>query len=260
VYGLKEDVPVEVYEAFVTASSQCLSCVDETDVEVLVSTADESKMSPTECKRSGCWCCTYSWCQKSDGSNWCPEQCHDIYSQCSSSSRRLTGEDDGNPYFLNYEMNVCMDDVTPLNPAATSYVDHTQMLADFESELASCYADRGGFMDTWSSLCANSGIDLSQMTRDDGGESTIMFGSTGFDSDSAVVTTYTSDESHRSTSHMIFYAALGFVTVSAFAVFGAAVVVKQLNKRKDEEHDQAAKWVSEMANVETANPVASSDL
>jgi hypothetical protein len=261
VYGLMDDAPAEVYEAFVAASTKCLSCVENNEVEVLSSTADESKLSANQCKWAGCWCCTRDWCQRDDGTNYCPEQCHDLYGECAVTQRRLTGEDDGNnPYFVNYEMNVCMDDVTPLNPSATNYVDHSQMLADFESELATCYADRGGFLDTWSSLCADSGIDLSLMARDDKGTETIMFGATGLDSAGARVTTYTSDESHRSTSHMIFYSALGFVTVSAFAVMGTAVVIKMLNKRQEEEQEQAAKWVAEMANEETVNPLSATEL
>jgi hypothetical protein len=256
VHGLKDDVPVEVYEAFVTASSQCLSCVEKTDVEVLTETADESTMSLAQCRRAGCWCCLQTWCQRNDGSNYCPEQCYDDFPKCDSSSRRLTGEDDGNPYFINYELDVCMDVMTPLDTSSSSYVDHTQMLEDFEKELATCYEDKDTFLNSWSSLCADSGIDLSLMARTEGDSRTITFGSTGIDMENAVMTTYSSDDSHRSTSHMIFYSALGFVTLSAFAVIGTAVVVKVLNKRKEAEKEQEAKWVSEMVNVDTANPVA----
>ena len=258
VFGLKDEVPVEVYEAFVTASSQCLSCVDETDVKALTETADESNMPLWEC-RLKCWCCEEEWCQFSDGSNWCPQQCYDDFGQCAPESRRLTGEDDGNPYFINYDLNVCMEDITPQDSATISYVDHTEMLADLERELATCYEDKDAFLDSWSSLCADSGIDLSLMARQEGEPKTILFGANGLDSEHAVVTTYSSDESHQSTSHMIFYSALGFVAVSAFAVVGTAVVVKVLNKRRAADEEQAAQWVSEMATAtaETANPLSS---
>jgi hypothetical protein len=119
-----------------------------------------------------------------------------------------------------------------------------------------CYEDRETFMNSWSSLCAESGIDLSLMARQSGDTSRILFGVGYIDSESAKVTTYSSDDSHRSTSHMIFYSALGFVMISAFGVVGTAVVVKLLNKRKEEEDEQAAKWVSEMGSVDVANPVS----
>lgn len=258
VFGLKDDVPVEVYEAFVTASSQCLSCVEDSDVKILGGgTGDGSKLSRRQCKNRGCSCCDKWWCQHSDGSNWCPEQCLDRFPKCKDERRRLTGQDDGtNPYFVNYELDVCMDDISPLETTTSSYVDYNDMLIVMESDLATCYDDKEVFLDSWSSLCTQSGIDLSLMARTEGDTSTIMFGATGFDAENAVVTTYTSDESHRSTSHMIFYSALGFVTLSAFAIIGTALVVRVLNKRKEEEAAQAAQWVSEMATVETVNPIS----
>jgi hypothetical protein len=161
---------------------------------------------------------------------------------------------------VDFNINVCVADVTPLNPSASHYLDYAQMLTDFESELQECYADSEGFLDSWSSLCADSGIDLSLMARtEEGGSPKLLFGMQGVDSAGARVTTYSSDESHRSTSHMIFYSALGFVAVSAFAVFGTAVVVKLINKRQEEEQEQSAKWVAEMATVDTANPLSPSD-
>jgi hypothetical protein len=57
---------------------------------------------------------------------------------------------------------------------------------------------------------------------------------------------------------MMFYSALGFVTVSAFAVFGTALVVQVLRKRREADEEQAAKWVSELTTVETTNPIAPS--
>ena len=264
VFGLKDEVPVEVYEAFVTASSQCLSCVDKTDVNVLKnpqprSKTGDNKVSLPDCKKSGCWCCQEYWCSIAYGTNYCPSSCSEHYPQCFAERRQLTdGFDDDTdnsnyPYFVNYELNVCMEDITPLDPSATSYVDHTEMLADLERELATCYEDKDAFLDSWSSLCADSGIDLSLMARQEGEPKTILFGANGLDSEHAVVTTYSSDESHQSTSHMIFYSALGFVAVSAFAVVGTAVVVKVLNKRRAAGEEQAAQWVSEMTNVETSN-------
>ena len=261
VSGLKDDVPVEVIEAFVTASSQCLSCVESSGVVSLGGTSDESTYSYSEC-RAVCWCCTEWWCQKSDGSNYCPAQCHDDFAYCADDSRRiLQGEEESSPpTFMNFDIDVCMDDMSPLDGAQTSYVDYDGMLADFQAELETCYGDRDAFMSTWSDLCSESGIDLSLMARS-ARSGTILLGVPGLDSENVEVTTYSSDDSHRSTSHMMFYSALGFVTLSAFAVVGTAVVVKVLNKRREAAAAQEAQWVSEMAMAEdeppTANPVNS---
>jgi hypothetical protein len=259
VYGLKDDVPVEVIEAFVTASSQCLACVDSSDVEAKTETADESVLSYNECMWY-CWCCTEFWCQDWEGNNFCPEQCYDDFATCAPSERRvLFGEDEttADPTFMNFEIDVCMDDMTPLDGSQSSYVDYDRMLDDFLDELTACYADRDAFMTTWSDLCSESGIDLSLMARASGarGTDTIILGAPGLDTEHAEVTTYSSDDSHRSSSLMIFYSALGFVALSAFAVVGTAVVVKVLNKRKEEEAAQEAQWVSEMTAADTSNPV-----
>jgi hypothetical protein len=265
ISGLQDDIPVEVFETFVTASTQCLSCVDKSDVVVL-STGDETELTYNQCRFRGCWCCTQSWCQKSDGSNFCPTQCYDDFAQCAPSDegrRLLMGDgaeriltDTVEPHVLSFEIDVCMDDITPLSSSTASYTDYKQMLADFKSELDTCYSNRDAFMSSWSSLAADAGIDLSLLAREGGGSSTILFSAAGLDGEHATLTTSVSDESHRSTSNMMFYSALGFVTLSAFAVFGTAVVVRVLNKRKAEEEAQAAQWVSELTSQETANPVS----
>jgi hypothetical protein len=160
--------------------------------------------------------------------------------------------------FFDFNINVCMDDVTPLDPNTNYYTHYERMLQDFQTELQECYEDRETFLESWSSLAADSGIDLSLMARDDAGKSNILFGMNDLDTTNAAVTSYDSSGSHRSTSHMMFYSALGFVTVSAFAVFGTALVVQVLRKRREADEEQAAKWVSELTTVETTNPIAPS--
>lgn len=158
---------------------------------------------------------------------------------------------------VSFEVDVCMDDITPLSSSSSSYTDYNQMLEDFDTELSACYADRDAFLSTWSSLAADEGIDLSMMARHNDGTQRIVFSDMGLDIEHATVTTYSSDENHRSNSNIMFYSALGFVTLSAFAVFGTAVVVRVLNNRKTRQEEQAAVWVSELTSHETTNPVSS---
>lgn len=272
ISGLIDDVPDEVYEAFVIASTECLQCVDESSVEMLSRTRGGSGhggCSANKCKGCGkqseTWmtcrsCCGECRCMGCDynlgpGANRkCDDCCDDGRRMLRAEAAEQSTEDD-----VNFNINVCMDNVNPLDSTSSQYLDHTQMLSDFETELEACYADTERFMASWSSLCADSGIDLSLMARrDSDGSSTIMFGSTDFDSENAVVSTSSSDDTHRSTSHVMFYSALGFVALSAFAVVGTAVVVKVLNKRKAAEEEQAALWVSEMASVVPVDATTSS--
>jgi hypothetical protein len=245
VYGLKDDMPVEVFQAFVEASSQCLQCVDKTDISLLDGV--DNQMSFNDCKYF-CFCCE-SWCP-----TWCPEQCYVHYPQCDAGGRRLA--DEYPPEYMSFGINVCMDDVTPLDSGASSYVDYSKMLDDFESQLADCYAaEDDKFLNSWSSLCAESGIDLSLMARDDSGTGTVLFGVPAMYWDTVKVTTYTSSDTHRSTSNMIFYSVLGFVALSVFAVVGTVVVVKEINKRGADKEEREEKWIAELASVDTAKLV-----
>lgn len=94
------------------------------------------------------------------------------------------------------------------------------------------------------SISANKGLDLNLMVRDDSEPSTLLFGHTGMEISNAQVKTYKSSNSHRSTSHMIFYGALGFVTISLFAIISTATVIYVFNKRKKNN----AKFISEIEN------------
>lgn len=266
IQGLNDDVPIEVIDAFVAASASCLQCVDKSDAKPL-STADGTVLTDSQC-RNRCWCCTSQYCQI-NGKNWCPTQCHDRYPECVATPGRryLTeGVDDTTEEYssevVNFQIDVCMDDITPLDKGVSSYTDYNQMLADFESELTECYADKETFYNEWSSLCSESGIDLGLMARSSGGSSAVMFGLPIIDKEGAEVVTYNSDGAHQATSNMIFYSALGFIAVAAFAVVGTAVVVKVINNRNAEEEEKAAKWVSEMsaADGSTLNPVIQEEL
>lgn len=271
--GLLDEVPKEVYEAFVEASAECLQCVGASDVKRLDAGDDAcgrrkcrqcGKRRETEktchecCGECRCMGCEYNYGPGKDNERLC-DPC------CPGSRRFLSFEpandydDDGaiNPVgaSVDFSINVCMDDISPLDPSSTYYTDYVDMLEDFATELKACYEDSEAFYNSWASICADSGIDLSLLARKEGDPSTILFSMEYIDTKSAKVTTYSSDESHRSTSHMIFYSALGFVVVSAFAVLGTAVVVKVLNNRKEHEKEQTAKWVSEMVNVDASNPI-----
>jgi hypothetical protein len=58
--------------------------------------------------------------------------------------------------FFDFNINVCMDDVTPLDPNTNYYTHYERMLQDFQTELQECYEDRETFLDSWSSLAADS--------------------------------------------------------------------------------------------------------
>jgi hypothetical protein len=137
--------------------------------------------------------------------------------------------------YVYYKLSVCMDEVSPLDFTETYYTDYKEMLDDFLNDLHYCYENRTQFMSTWASLSAEQGLDLSLMARDEYGDrSTILFGYTGMEVSDAEVNTYYSSKSHKSTSHMLFYGALGFVVISISAIFTTFVVVLITNKRKEE--------------------------
>jgi hypothetical protein len=254
VDGLIDDVPAEVLEAFVEASAGCLKCVDPSDLIPLGS-------GDVGCPAYMCGGCGTEWLETWYTCRDCCEVCRCMgcdpakhwgmcESCCGSGNRRLTTGSG-----VDFTIDVCMDDVNPLNPTSTYYVDYNDLIEDFEAELKACYENKEDFYNRWSSLCSDVGIDLSTMARNSGEPSTIMFDIEGMDKEGAKITTYSSDESHQSTSNMFFYGALGFVSISVFAVMGTAVVVKVLNKRKEERNAQTAKWVAEMGTV---NPVMGS--
>lgn len=114
------------------------------------------------------------------------------------------------------------------------YTNHEEMLQDYNDELHSCYENKSHFVDTWASISANNGLDLSLMVRDDRDLTTILFGYTGMEINNAQVTTYSSSNSHRATKHMLFYGILGFFVISIFAVTSTFIVVYKINKRKEE--------------------------
>ena len=259
ISGLMDDVPKEVYEAFVTASSECLHCVGESSVRMLDS--GDYGCNSNLCKGCGesseskwtCWtCCDYCRCMG------CPENlgpgdnkvCDDCCYDDTGVIVSVQTAEEESLLAVDFNIDVCMDNIHPLESSATSYIDYTQMLTDFENDLKACYADTESFYDSWSSLCADTGIDLSLMARRDGdGSVPIVFGMTNMDSENAVDTKGSSDDSHHSTTYMIFYSALGFVVLSAFAVVCTAVVVKVLNKRKAAEEAQINAWVDEISSA-----------
>lgn len=256
IYGLKDDVPVEVMDAFAAASSDCLSCVDKSNVKSL-STSDGSALSDWGC-RLHCWCCSSSHCQDDEGNNFCPEQCFDRWPQCSNDGRRiLTGEGDDHDAVSAtpavFEIDVCMDDLEPLDKSSPVYSSYEKMLVDFEKELASCYENKNKFYYSWSNYTAEDGYNLSLMAKEGSGGAQMMFGVPAVDTEGAKVTTYSADAAHQSTSQMIFYSALGFVAVSAFAVVGTAVVVKILNNRRSVNEEQASLWVAEMQSTDVSS-------
>jgi hypothetical protein len=137
--------------------------------------------------------------------------------------------------YVYYKLSVCMDEVSPLDLTKVNYNDYKEMLNDFQNELHYCYENRTQFISTWASLSAEQGLDLSLMARDDSRDtSIILFGYTGMEVSEAEVKTYYSSESHKATSHMFFYGALGFIVISISAIITTFVVVLVTNKRKEE--------------------------
>lgn len=271
IFGLVDDVPEEVFEAFVTASTDCLQCVDKSSVHLFHSRNKKCKKDdhckgcglPSEDKKNCKQCCGVCRCmgcewnygndRKATRKKRCDKCCVDPNEE-NNDRRRLAADADT---FIEFKIDVCMDDLTPLDSEDAFYSDYADMLDDFQTELQECYDDKDGFMSRWSSLAANHGIDLALLARDDGGTSRILFGMDDMDTENVAVTSSDSSGSHRSTSNMMFYSALGFVTVAAFAVFGTALVVQVLRKRRESKELQEAQWVSELSAVDTTNPVQS---
>lgn len=190
-----------------------------------------SKSCKPCCNQCRCKGCTanyprYGWLKEVYGDYVCDECCDD-------SRRRLENED----IEIYFNMNTCID---------KQYRNYEDMLENLNNELHYCYQNRSQFMNTWASLTSERGIDLSLMVRDDMDNdfSTILFGHTGMEIESAQVISYGSSESHKSTSYMLFYGAIGFIIVSISAVLSTAIVIKVVNKRKE----QKARLLSEMNN------------
>jgi hypothetical protein len=275
VDGLMTDVPQAVYDAFVAASAACLQCVDESNAHAMSS--GHHGCNYNKCKGCGeqyetwkncrsccgeCRCMGCSWNYGSGGNRECDRCCSNPGVVPDTQRRALGGEEGGGEGETDvlFSLDVCMDDISPLDGASSHYVDYEALLADFETELQQCYGRHDEFLGAWSSLCAEAGVDLDTLARrgDGGSSAPVLFGLAGVDAEGAVVTTYSSDQDHQASSHAIFYSALGFVALSAFAVVGAAVVVKVINARKALEEERAAQWVSEMAlgsDTATTNPL-----
>jgi hypothetical protein len=289
VEGFMDGMPQEVFTKFVEASSLCLKCVDKSNLKKTRGGDDDSGGGSgnngcnidRDCRECGTQkemknnckaCCPGPRCM---GCDW---NLGPLYNNKGKDIRRCSNrcnpEEYTYPYSLptsvlsieevveatageieeadrvEFKLDVCMAEVD-------EDTDYTTMVDRFKDELNACYAAKDTFMDSWSSLCVDVGIDLPNLMKDNNRES-IMLSLDELDAEDAVVTTYSSDETHRSSSHMLFYSALGFVTVAAFAVFGTAVVVRVLNKRQEDRDTQAAQWVSELTSTETTNPVSAS--
>ena len=268
VDGMLYDSPHAVYSAFVAASIDCLECVSNENVEAL--TFYNYGCNYQKCKNCGeydeTWqtcrtCCGECRCMGCDsnyglqGDRKCDADWGWNYQSWRSSccsSRRLGDEsfESSENLDVTFSLDVCMDDVSPLEGSSSHYVDFHALFDDFQVELAKCYDNKDVFINSWSSYCSDAGIDLSLMARTQGDVNSIMFGLAGLDTEDAVITTTTSSESHRSTSNIMFYSALGFVFLSAFAVGGTAMVVKVLKIRDDARQAQQAAWVSDISNVD----------
>jgi hypothetical protein len=144
-----------------------------------------------------------------------------------------------------------MDDITPPHSSFSSYYeDYTAMIEDFTSQLTKCYAQSDAFVNSWSTLCAESGVDLSLATSS---RSPVLLSEPFVDIENAKVVSYSSSDAHRSTANVVLYAGVGIAAVSAFAVLGAVVVVKVLKKRTETEEEKALNWIAGMNSDETTS-------
>ena len=217
--------------------SQCYGC----------NMANEGDKSCQPC----CNQCRCEGCDKNEERNGWQKNVYGDYvcDECCSSRRRLytnntkeittkeinNTEEQISELYIYYKLNVCMEKVSPLDLTETYYKDYKEMLNDFQNELHYCYENRTQFISTWASLSAEQGLDLSLMTRDDSRDtSIILFGYTGMEVSEAEVKTYYSSESHKATSHMFFYGALGFIVISISAIITTFIVILITNKRKEE--------------------------
>jgi hypothetical protein len=158
---------------------------------------------------------------------------------------------------INFQIDVCMDNISPLDTSSSSYNgDYTTMINDFTYQLSECYANSEDFYNSWSSLAAESGIDLylSTTTSRDSMQrisDPIALSVPFVDTENAKVTTYTSSNTHRSTSNMILYTSVGIAAVSVFAIVNVIVVVNVIKKRTTTEEEKALKWIANMNSADS---------
>lgn len=207
-----------------------------------------SNEGDNSCK-SCCNQCRCEGCDKDDDRNGWQKMVYGDYvcDECCSSRRHLNTDNTNiinsseeqiselSELYVYYTLKVCMDEVSPLDLTETYYTDYKEMLNDFLNELHYCYENRSQFINTWETLSAERGLDLSLMVRSDSRDtSTILFGYTGMEISEAEVKTYYSSEPHKATSHIIFYGALGFIIISVSLIIISFVVVLVTNNRKEE--------------------------
>lgn len=307
IFGLIDDVPSEIINSYIKASSMCMHDVKKSNVKML-NTGSNICNRETSCKMCGtimetnnncksccgvCRCVGCSW-NRGPGTNWfgherlcdscCVQQeeicesylydcfgcnmanegekscksccnqcrcegCHIdderngwqkyiygdyVCDDCCSSRRHLSMQEMSETY-VYYGLSVCMDAVSPLDKTEVYYRDYKEMLNDFVNDLHYCYENKTQFITTWATLSAAQGLDLSLMTRDESRDTTtILFGYTGMEVSEAEVKTYYSSDSHKATSHMIFYGAIGFIIISMSAIFATYVIVRKINEKKEE--------------------------
>ena len=186
-----------------------------------------AKSCKTCCGQCRCEGCSsnnvrYGWLKEIYGDYVCDECC-DTHRRIQEPEPEPEPEQDIQIY---YNLKACI----------ITNDDIQRILENYNNQLHNCYQNRSQFINTWASLTADQGIDLSLMVRDemDNDYSTILFGYNGMEIDNAQVTSYESSESHKATSYMIFYGALGFIIVSISAVISTAIVVRVKNKRKEQ--------------------------
>lgn len=199
--------------------NECYGC------NLLIEGSKSCKTCCGECRCKGCNTNNQlsGWLKQLYGDSVCDECCH---------TRQLDPLQEIQIYF---NINVCMDNVKPLNTTNIQYTNYKDMLYDFNNELHKCYQNKTQFINNWSLITSNKGMDLSLMMRDENYDlSTILFGYTGMEIQNAQVISYDSSERHKSTSHMLFYSAIGFIIISISAILSTAIVTKVLNKRKEQ--------------------------
>ena len=160
----------------------------------------------------------YGWLEALYGDYVCDDCCND---------RRRIEEQPQEDIQIYYNLKTCI--------ASQLHYDYQDILENYNNQLHNCYQNKSQFLNTWATLTSNQGIDLSLMIRDETGDlSTILFGHTGMEIENArVESSYESSNSHKATSHMIFYGAIGFLIVSISAIISTAIVIKIFNKRKE---------------------------
>lgn len=101
-----------------------------------------------------CGICRCEGCSKTNERNDWQKNIYGDYvcDDCCEERRLQTNISNGDTEFETYiyfNIDVCMEDIKPLNTSKSNYINYIDMLNDFSEELHLCYEDKDKFINSW---------------------------------------------------------------------------------------------------------------